>query len=147
MAQWIRHRPTEPEIAGSSPAGVILKYIANVPFSSALAVYRGIPWLFVNREIIISYVDRLCAALIVVLVGVLRYACTCCCVAWWLPCSRLDTPLGPTSPSRPSAYIIALGRTVQGFGRRTRMIGYRTSPSNTDRRIFANMLPVMFAKC
>ena len=24
MAQWIRHRPTEPGIAGSSPAGVIL---------------------------------------------------------------------------------------------------------------------------
>ena len=23
MAQWIRHRPTEPGIAGSSPAGVI----------------------------------------------------------------------------------------------------------------------------
>ena len=24
VAQWIRHRPTEPGIAGSSPAGVIL---------------------------------------------------------------------------------------------------------------------------
>ena len=24
MAQWIRHRPTEPGIAGSSPAGVIM---------------------------------------------------------------------------------------------------------------------------
>ena len=24
MAQWIRHRPTEPGIAGSSPAGVIV---------------------------------------------------------------------------------------------------------------------------
>ena len=24
VAQWIRHRPTEPGIAGSSPAGVII---------------------------------------------------------------------------------------------------------------------------
>jgi hypothetical protein len=27
VAQWIRHRPTEPEIAGSSPAGVIASII------------------------------------------------------------------------------------------------------------------------
>ena len=27
VAQWIRHRSTEPGIAGSSPAGVILQYV------------------------------------------------------------------------------------------------------------------------
>ena len=27
MAQWIRHRPTEPGIAGSSPAGVIVSWL------------------------------------------------------------------------------------------------------------------------
>ena len=26
VAQWIRRRPTEPETAGSSPAGVIMSY-------------------------------------------------------------------------------------------------------------------------
>ena len=31
VAQWIRHRPTEPGIAGSSPAGVILLYIRYPP--------------------------------------------------------------------------------------------------------------------
>jgi hypothetical protein len=30
VAQWIRHRPTEPGIAGSSPAGVILAVGASV---------------------------------------------------------------------------------------------------------------------
>ena len=30
VAQWIRHRPTEPGIAGSSPAGVIY-YSTNLP--------------------------------------------------------------------------------------------------------------------
>ena len=29
VAQWIRHRPTEPGIAGSSPAGVIFLILAN----------------------------------------------------------------------------------------------------------------------
>ncbi len=29
VAQWIRHRPTEPGIAGSSPAGVIFLALAN----------------------------------------------------------------------------------------------------------------------
>ena len=29
VAQWIMHRPTEPGIAGSSPAGVICDYIVN----------------------------------------------------------------------------------------------------------------------
>ena len=27
VAQWIRHRPTEPGIAGSSPAGVIFMHV------------------------------------------------------------------------------------------------------------------------
>ena len=31
MAQWIRHRPTEPGIAGSSPAGVIIAPSAAAP--------------------------------------------------------------------------------------------------------------------
>ena len=30
VAQWIRHRPTEPGIAGSSPAGVICMSIASI---------------------------------------------------------------------------------------------------------------------
>ena len=29
VAQWIRHRPTEPGIAGSSPAGVIFAAAVN----------------------------------------------------------------------------------------------------------------------
>ena len=37
VAQWIRHRPTEPGIAGSSPAGVILWHCFLVCF------WEGIP--------------------------------------------------------------------------------------------------------
>ena len=29
VAQWIRHRPTEPGIAGSSPAGVMLSQVPS----------------------------------------------------------------------------------------------------------------------
>ena len=32
VAQWIRHRPTEPGIAGSSPAGVILLPVQLLSF-------------------------------------------------------------------------------------------------------------------
>ena len=37
VAQWIRHRPTEPGIAGSSPAGVmfVLRHAAGESFGDA----------------------------------------------------------------------------------------------------------------
>ena len=37
MAQWIRHRPTEPGVAGSSPAGVI----RQTAFADILTPRRG----------------------------------------------------------------------------------------------------------
>ena len=37
VAQWIRHRPTEPGIAGSSPAGVIFLALANAKATMVVA--------------------------------------------------------------------------------------------------------------
>ena len=59
VAQWIRHRPTEPGIAGSSPGGVILTHasidraaIAQVGERSTgdLKVPGSIPGLGIHRQ-------------------------------------------------------------------------------------------------
>jgi hypothetical protein len=39
VAQWMRHRPTEPGIAGSSPAGVILLHCFLVHFIEGAPSY------------------------------------------------------------------------------------------------------------
>ena len=36
VAQWIRHRPTEPGIAGSSPVGVIVVSEKHVPILNVI---------------------------------------------------------------------------------------------------------------
>jgi hypothetical protein len=48
VAQWIRHRPTEPGIAGSSPAGVIVAWwrgfyvrVVEQPVGSLSSVVRA----------------------------------------------------------------------------------------------------------
>ena len=59
VAQWIRHRPTEPRIAGSSPAGVIFP-ISACSFSHEVEnpffhlKTQGLPLTFV------TYVFRMC---------------------------------------------------------------------------------------
>ena len=60
MAQWIRHRPTEPGIAGSSPAGVtVAHYSSRLPRHAISSAPAG--WTVLNRmgKLLERYPDSL----------------------------------------------------------------------------------------
>ena len=50
MAQWIRHRPTEPGIAGSSPAGVICCDVRQLRFVHRVACHALIRNTIADRQ-------------------------------------------------------------------------------------------------
>ena len=62
VAQWIRHRPTEPGIAGSSPAGVIL-ILASIHQERLLARTPRDPSRHEHRRHVLDYRGAACSSL------------------------------------------------------------------------------------